>query len=292
MSRLITAANIPPELFPLILDYIGTDDYGDGSLSERRNRGLRDWQACSLVCLYWANHCRRYMFYYLINNLHSKDQLDALRRLISSDGSKRLTPLGSLVARPTLRVQQTWNSRSWIHHIHPLPLKNSTCNLTLRGPVPADLSLTAYRSPHWSLPRTMPVQYTPYAHCQIQNINFPSFRDLTLLMKHFKKASALSFESLTWPQSSELNNIFIRPFTTTPDSFDMEYKWAYSIEAIRCTDNMLVLEHARQLYPDFPLSNIQDVIPMQQFLRSFYDAGASASRGREYGMACSIEWRE
>ncbi|KAI0753934.1 hypothetical protein BC629DRAFT_1175167 [Irpex lacteus] len=131
-----TAANIPPELFPLILDYIGTDDRGDGSLSERRDIGLRDWQACSLVCLYWANHCRRYMFYYLINNLHSKNQLDALRRLIAFEGSKRLNPLSSLVSRPTLRVQQTWDSRSWIHHIHPLPLKNTTCNLTLRGPVP------------------------------------------------------------------------------------------------------------------------------------------------------------
>ena len=287
-----SASNIPPELFPLILDYIGTDERGDGSLSERRDRGLWSWQACSLVCLYWANHCRRYIFYYLINNLRSKEQMAALRRLISSKGSQRLASVASLVARPTLRVEQTWDSWSWIHHVHPLPLKNTTCHLTLRGPVPGKLPVSAYHSPHWSLPRTMPAQYTPYANCHLKDIEFPSFRDLALLLKHFKKASSFSFENLMWPPAENNDLIRIRPFSSTPDSSDLEAVWAYGIEASRCTDNFLALSQACRLYPDYPLANILESDLMHKFLRSIYDAGAAIPQGREHGLACTVEWRK
>lgn len=55
-----TAADLPPELFPLILDYLRTDNRGYEEYI--RDVWVRDMMSCSLVCLYWANRCREYLF--------------------------------------------------------------------------------------------------------------------------------------------------------------------------------------------------------------------------------------
>lgn len=59
MSTTASAAELPPELFPFILDYVGSAD--DGAEIKDQSR-VRDLQSCSLVCLDWANRCRAYLF--------------------------------------------------------------------------------------------------------------------------------------------------------------------------------------------------------------------------------------
>ncbi|KAI0342121.1 hypothetical protein BDW22DRAFT_1345853 [Trametopsis cervina] len=276
----------------LILNYIGTDERGDGTLSERRSRGLHDLQSCSLVCLYWSNHCRRYIFYYLISSIRSLETLQALRRLVASRGSKRLLPIDKLVVRPTARVWQNWETPSWIHHVPPLPLPRTTCHLTLSGPVPPRLPISAVRSPHWSAPRTLPPLFTPYSDVRIEDVAFPFFRDLIALLKHFKVASSFSFHNLTWksvPGQDDFDAV-LRPLKDTPNSCDGEYAWAYGIAAAGCTDNMLACLQACQLYPTFPLFRVAGSASTRRFVRALYDAAALATLGGQRVPECTMEW--
>lgn len=82
------AADLPPELFPIILEYIGTDNRGELQWDKDRTRELK---TCSLVCLDWANRCRVHLYRQciVIKSLTDLVTLEAY----AVTGSARLVPL-------------------------------------------------------------------------------------------------------------------------------------------------------------------------------------------------------
>lgn len=196
----LTAADIPPELFPRILAYVGTNDGGfRWNIENMDDESRRDLKSCSLVCLDWANRCRDILFTREIGVL-SQDELKTLG-FYACHGSHRLKPVQDLIRK--WHLEQTWTSRSWCHmrystpfrprytRIHPYPNwgvheDDDGYQLTLRGPIPAGLPVSCLRSPHWSLPRSLPACYTRFMCLVLSDIHFPSLLSLVKLIRHFK----------------------------------------------------------------------------------------------------------
>lgn len=230
-ARPATGADIPPELFPRILEYLGTDDTGKGEDWERAwGEGLRDLKSCSLVCVDWANRCRPVMPWKGIT-VRLQEQMESLD-FYAKHGSKRLVPIASLI--PWWELEQTWASRSWCHLrynssfrlMNPEGLRADAYNVKLQGPVPSSLPVFALHSPHWSLPRSMPACYTSFSLLRLTDIHFPSLSSLFKLVRHFKSLRWLYLQKITWDQ--------VEVMAPAPrgriSSLD--------VRAYRCTDNV------------------------------------------------------
>lgn len=199
-----TGADIPPELLPRILDYVGTNDRGYGWYrydDRNKGEGLRDLKSCSLVCVDWANRCRPALFDRAITMRSQKD-MESLN-FCAKHGSKRITPIDHQIYRWGL--EQTWTSQSWCHlrYTSSFHLENDDTDgidLKLVGPVPSSLPVSALHSPHWSLPRSMPACYTPFVDLTLTDIHFPSLSSLFKLARHFKLVEWLKLEKITWDQ--------------------------------------------------------------------------------------------
>lgn len=226
-----TGAHIPPELLPLILEYVGTGDRGEGEVWDRNEgEGPRDLQSCSLVCVDWANRCRPVVFGRPITMRSQKD-MESLD-FYAKHGSKRLVPIAHWIWKWTL--EQTWALRSWCHlrYNSSFRLPNPDGHhpdgkhLELRGPVPSSLPVSALHSPHWSFPRSMPACYTPFTTLYLTDIHFPSLSSLFKLVRHFKSLSQLYLEKITWDQVEVMAPV---PHSRITD---------LNMEARDCTDNV------------------------------------------------------
>lgn len=229
----VTGADIPPELLPLILDYVGTNDRGKGySWSRRAGNGLQDLQSCSLVCVDWANRSRRVLFNKGIAVL-SQEQMESLD-FYAKHGSKRIVPIAHGIYRWDL--EQTWASRSWCHlrYTSSFCLANTDKNnrnadgkrLKLCGPVPSSLPVSALHSPHWSIPRSMPACYTPFIELILTDIHFPSLSSLFKIVRHFRSLRYLYLIRITWDQVEVMAPVLRSRIT---DLY---------VEARGCTDNL------------------------------------------------------
>lgn len=198
-----TAANIPPELFPLLLSYVGTDERGAGAPWERRRgEGLRDLQSCSLVCLDWANMCRPVIFGSKPVTVLSLEHMEGLE-FYARHGSVRLTPIRTLLTG--WELEQTWTSPSWCHRPHETAARLDCSvaadhRLHLSGPVPSGLPPSALHSPHWSLPRSMPASFTPVGVLHLADIHFPSLSSFVKHIRHFKSLRKLCLVRITWDE--------------------------------------------------------------------------------------------
>lgn len=159
--------------------------------------------SCSLVCLYWANQCRDYLFRDMELVIRSLADFLVLESSYVMNGCTRLVRLRSLTS--ISRIEQTWESTAWCYRLYSSHLLDSLGShrwrrppFVLRGPVPAHLPHTAYRSPHWSLPRLMPSCYTPFFELTLCDIHFPSLSDLLALLRHFKHLPEIIFQNVTW----------------------------------------------------------------------------------------------
>lgn len=141
-----TAADLPTELFPLILDNLCRDDFGEEE--EKRDVWVRDMTSCSLVCLYWANRCRCYLcrrHKLVIKSLMEFLTLEAY----AVNGCTHLVPLYSVISRLDVDVylEQTWQSVAWFYRTNKSRfLQPQATYLVLRGPVPA----SAHKISSWT----------------------------------------------------------------------------------------------------------------------------------------------
>lgn len=236
-----TAADIPHELLPLILEYVGTDDNGRG---DPRDRGQdTDLQDCSLVCVDWANRCRPVLLDMWIE-VCSREELKSFE-FYGKHGSRRLPPAADFIQGWFLR--QTWEGRSWCHvrYTSSFRAKNpykhgphaDGLGLELRGPVPPSLPVSSLHSPHWSLPRSMPACYTPFTHLTLDDIYFPSLSSLVKLLRHFRYLSELDLWKITWAEDSVGVVSPVAHATTT----------YFSVSAIHCTDNRRICTLAQDI---------------------------------------------
>lgn len=237
-----TGADIPPELWPRILEYVGTDDRGE-RINWVRNEGeaLRELKSCSLVCVDWDNRCRPMVFWNGITVCSQKDM--ELLDSYAKHGSKRIVPIAHRIWKWTL--EQTWALRSWCHLRYTSSFRITNTDgpyddgkrIELRGPVPSSLPVSALHSPHWSLPRSMPACYTPFVDLKLTDIHFPSLSSLFKLVRHFKSLRSLHLKRVTWDQVEVMAPV---PHSRITD---------LNVTARGCTDNVYALRALADLCP-------------------------------------------
>lgn len=237
---LATGLDLPNELLPIIVGYVGTEDGGDFHIWGLKFSHERKGQlaTCSLVCVEWAQRCRPVLFERI-----AVKSLERFEAIISSRISPLLTPIASLVRDITL--VQDWQSRSWCHRLAGSPLDvRPHLRLVLQGPVPAHLPRCAYRSVQWSLPRTLPNSLFPFYVVTLRDIHFPSLSDLRQLLgsMHPKR---YHLKNLTWADSD-----ISEAGPGSRASLTMLRRDGRHLHATGCTDNILVC----LLMPCTPLS--------------------------------------
>lgn len=162
--------------------------------------------------------------------------------------------------------EQDWESPSWCHHAHkfswtrmPSPWVSAQ-QLSLCGPVPAYLPRSAYRSPHWGLPRSMPDCHLPFTDVTLRDIHFPCLSDLGALARHFTQILCLLLENISWG-STDIPLSFPRVKTSM---------WACAISAQGCADDALgcIVVYACLFYSPFPHMNPAELTACIALLRA------------------------
>lgn len=177
-----TGADLPPEVIVIIPTWVGTNPYGVLEQFWWKVEGLPDLQRCALVCLYWANKCRRWIFAGRIRprttciTPRSLAELEELE-FYAVHGSACLEALKDLVRSWT--IEQHWNANSWCHHrqwslFKCKHIQNSGRRSALTGPKLPSLPLTVLHIPHWSIPKTLPSCFTPFIRVELSDVHFPS----------------------------------------------------------------------------------------------------------------------
>lgn len=204
----------------------------------RDNDKLTRLATCSLVCVEWAQRCRPVLF--LSITVKSLERLEAI---ILSRISPRLTPIVALVRN--IIVVQGWQSRSWFHRLAGSPFDvRPYLRLVLQGPVPAHLPRCAYRSVHWSLPRTLHNSFVPFEDGVLRDIHLPSLSDLRRLLGSMH-STRYYLQNLTWADSDISEACLASRASLRILRSDHRY-----LKAEGCTDNILVC----LLMPCTPLS--------------------------------------
>lgn len=196
-ARGVTAADIPPELFPNIIRYVSNLKEMDWLPS----RNL-DTQNCLLVCMYWARECRRSLFHERTVWIHSRKQAAAFRELVVRRSSKRLTPIIDMIGEVRVLHDTKKDRPSWHHVLGSLiplipPHKFAELRITgysasFRPPTPQ------MSSPHWGILKTLPPFMSSYREIYLVSLHFPSLPALLALLRQFPRVQKLSLSQLTW----------------------------------------------------------------------------------------------
>lgn len=197
LRPLATAAAIPQELFDNIIRYINTHENGE---ARKGGRIAYELAKCALVSVHWAEVSRK-LLYAGEGSWGTIRSLSQLKGLSCSarKGSKRLTPVHKLLQQ--LEVEQTWGTRSWIHNIYLAHFDRDRNELRLTGPEAyglPPLPVSALRSPHWSVPRTLPSCFLNFSSLDLFRVHFPALSDFAKLVKHFVRTEIFYFRRVTW----------------------------------------------------------------------------------------------
>lgn len=220
-----TAADIPQELFDNIIWYIDTNSYGGAGAGGDVAYELAN---CALVCAHWAEVSRKVLYAGEGSRarIQSLSQLRGLEGYVRK-GSKRLTPVHKLLRR--LGAEQTWGTRSWIHNIYPSQFDRDANTLRLTGPKSDGLPpppASALRSPHWSVPKTLPSCFLNFSTLDLVNVHFPALSDFAKLVKHFVRTHTFDFYEVTW----DVTDVVI-------PSRALSHSKLLEVEAYNCTDD-------------------------------------------------------
>ncbi len=220
-----TAADIPPELFDIILYYVceyadrlldlGSDEYGR-ELPNRKD-AVKDVAASSLTCVRWAKICRANLF----QTLWIKDYED-LRRFSSlvANVPSNLLPVSEYIRSATL-VQRI-GDRPWLYlsQLQPslFPFKPHTFIhfQILDSP---DVHIRSQQPTHrrlcYGIPITLPMIRPESVH--IINPHFRTPHDLISLLRKFSNEKRITsmahirFSNITWiAQPSFQDNMLFR----------------------------------------------------------------------------------
>ncbi|KAI0763889.1 hypothetical protein BC629DRAFT_1443095 [Irpex lacteus] len=284
----LLASRIPPELFEDILFYVNVNrvsqrrDQRPEGEDLTRNRGLQnsvdilaDLKSCSLVCLFWANICRQYMFSGKTVEITCYEDAEVFVRHVVR-GCPRITPVHRLIR--TIDVKQFYSSRwappgheskkktSFLHLLYLPVIRDKLQWLFIYGPVPDDFNPARLDTPHWSIPPSMVVPNTFLRDAiSIKSVHLPSFYHVTKYIRHFSCLYYISFKDLTWdgqtspllPQASSMATRRRRPASL-------------SITAAGCTDAVHLALTALMLNPNCPLHRLGDEERVSRGIRQYY----------------------
>lgn len=277
-------ANIPPELFDIIVSYVIElcDERGSALWSMRRIatvNSAKDWRhpikLCSLVCRHWANICRRRMFSGVTLTLTSPDDVEILKKY-AIHGCPKLLPILQLIG--SIVVEQTYEaSRSFCHVTLPAA-SDKLRELRLFGPIPAQFSQQLkLDSPHWSYPPhaiTTP-SLLQYDVVSVRDIHLPSFAHIVRYVRHFIHAEQCRFKKWTWEKDTP--QIF--RYLSRRSKQQSEWK-SIEVDASECKNNFLLCLQAAVTHPSFllhalPRDEFQETLSLMFELSepfSVYDA--------------------
>ncbi|KAI0094181.1 hypothetical protein BDY19DRAFT_988052 [Irpex rosettiformis] len=239
-------ANLPPEMFYDILFYVDYDTrrfYTDlrRKLIECDQDSLSDLKRCSLVCRYWANHCRKYIFRDKRLVISSVEDAEIFMEY-AKKGCPSLVPVHQLIH--DLYIEQRYDApRSFCHILHSIfQLWPVFCNsgnwLHLIGPIPATFPRMYLGDPHWgfSAPsvRNPPSLLRHYRDINMTSIHLPSLSyAIRYSARHFRYTRGIRFSKVTWDKGGEYPRLSI-PRAPTSKLSGADYLQIY---AFGCTNN-------------------------------------------------------
>ena len=284
---------VPPELFYRILYWAAQEDTSLSKAAKRRvlavfNRGtegpdIREQdkeeianfltgpfytlKRCSLVCRYWANQSRRYLF---TNATLSIKSLEAARafRFYSLHSSNKLLKLCDIIRE--IRVLQRYDlneTRSLLDVVYFPATRTKLSALHIFGPFPSILSPCRLDTPHWSITNgdSFAPSITPYKSVVLRNTAFPSFSSVTKYLKHFRAAQEITLWNLTWNDKTHFSPT--RPIPTSST------RPRIAVMTFECTDSFLIGWQTFTMYSDslFHIVVDRDQDWMLHFLTSVRD---------------------
>lgn len=236
---LATAADLPSELITRIIEdlfischWAITAPFKSNYISPQEATDvLKNW---SLVSIDWANTVRQWWFFRHEAFLCSRDEFELLIEHIEH-GSTRLNMLSDVVQY--WRLRQDWHSRSWchqwsmlFHRRQPLSKKSEDSpigqSITLQGPIPSHFPPSAFHSPHWSLPRSLPSCFLRFTSVTLSDIHFPSLANFSKLIRHFAHLNGLSLQDVV---VDNLDAVSLPCITLSPGS-GMPTQFSVSIQ--------------------------------------------------------------
>lgn len=241
------AAAVPPELFGEIPFYMYLD-YQE----HKQGRGYCTWSnklegplyeyhggifACSLVCRYWANQCRRYMFSGMELHIRTCEQAEMLVRY-ALHGSPSLVPIHTLISSIGV-FQDHAAPRSFLHRLFLLKsiagkyLKFDF--LILGDTVPDGFSSCKLDTPHWSVPSSIatPPSVISYLQITLVRIHFPTFSHLSKYIRYLNPVTEICYDSLTWGIDGFVTGVPVRMRRKIRQA-KLRY---FVINVCDCTDN-------------------------------------------------------
>lgn len=202
------AARVPPELFDDILFYVNVNR----ASRRREKRGnylirtggksrleyiLSDLKHCSLVCLFWANRCREYMFSGATLRIECYEGAEKFKQYFVR-GCSRLTPVHQFIRE--IQVRQHYKSqRSFLHLLYLPAIQDKITQITIQGPVPDSFNHAKLDTPHWDIPPRIVVP-TSFLRKKISiiHLHLPSFCHATKYIRHFACACYIKLKEITW----------------------------------------------------------------------------------------------
>ncbi len=264
-------ATIPPELFPFILYYASNEDRTEQvrALYKAKSRAGEEYddleleielekaapryalQSCSLVSRYWANQCRKYMFRDAVLTLNCLEDAQAFRQY-ALEGSKELIPIHKLIRWIDATQVYVTNTKSFLDIAYIPSISRKFRRLRIVGPAPPGFPPSKLDTPHWrptNLACITPA-VTAYQSISIGRITVRSFIQVVKYIKHFRNATDIRLNSVTWSDNGEV--YLLRPIPTSRSRQEIR------VEAYDCTDNFLVCWQGFAMYSDSPIHTIVD----------------------------------
>lgn len=206
------ASNIPPELFPRILHHVVFARPGLFLVSSLTQPEKKAIARVALVCRYWADQCRPWLFERLV--LRSAADVRQLRGFVDLPAHPRTTSnrvlrrMENLVQTILLVTDEA--DVPWAHLIPPLLsalVSVRFCELSISGRN-AHATPTHMPSIHRYLPRIVPALFSPFTELTLSDLCFTTANDLFRLVAELTKLSTLSLHNVTCelhPQSAHVH---------------------------------------------------------------------------------------
>lgn len=292
-------AHIPPELFPRILFYVSLDDrrkqireHAEAE-ARRTNTPIDDWdlltklmeaspafglRACSLVCRYWANLSREYLFTDRMLTIRTAEEAKVFG-YYAAHGSQELIPIAGLIKGMHVVYLYHSSHRSILDLLHVPLMRDKLFDLSLRGPFPDTLPPSKLDTPHWSVTNTAALSpsVTAYRKVVLSSMDFPSLLHAIKYIKHFKYASEISLNSLTWDGKTLVPLTYMKQNTRC-------YRRQIEVSVEKCTDDVFLCWQVAMMYSDFPLRMVEErdqhwAFDVMRRVHSFYkDNGLTDNR--------------
>lgn len=171
-------ARFPPELFPLILDWV------DGKLA----------RTCRLVCQYWEEQCRERAFA-RINLKYSEMKVLDLVLLKYDPAWRHIPSLAEELQNMPIYTQDS--KRPWLHLLDPRWRPGSNYNI-IAGPFPGRPTI---RSIHFDLPRSPPSSFSRgITTLKLESVYFRRFEDTIHLVSELPDLTGLWLQYVRWKE--------------------------------------------------------------------------------------------